>query len=66
MRVAARLPGISRMPVRSLQSQIKIVLPAHVVRYINSVVNKFAVPDVPINNALVVDDGMTVKMIYAG
>ena len=66
MRVAARLPGISRMPVRSLQSQIKIVLPAHVVRYINSVVNKFAVPDVPINNALVVDDGMTVKMNYAG
>lgn len=45
---------------------LKIVLPAHVARCINCVVNKFAVPDVPINNALVADGGMTVKMIYAG
>ncbi|HEX4371612.1 MAG TPA: hypothetical protein VH019_09720 [Rhizomicrobium sp.] len=48
-----------------MQSRTKIVLPAHVARCINSVVNKFAVPDVPISSALVVDGGMTVKMTYA-
>ena len=46
--------------------------PAHIARWMNSAVKKFAVPDVLMNNAgfitgqtLVVDSGMTVKMTYA-